>query len=284
MSESKPVILRSGANPKVRHLQRMRDNRLRRKAGRVIVDGWRETAAAIDGGLTLCGVYVADSATEPGPVDDPVIHRVLSTADRLNKSQRVSDAIMDKISYGQSPRGVVAEFQQPAQMLSRLSLPPSPLILVLDRIEKPGNVGAVFRCADAAGVDAVLLCESHDPLSPNAIRSSLGCVFHIPTATGSESELAQFLEANSIRVIAARVESSTPLWRADLDGPLALVLGSEKDGLGNRWQKLGDAPVEGVAIPMSGRVDSLNVSVSAAVIAFEINRRRHSGGSEGSQP
>lgn len=276
MSESKPVVLRSGANPKVRHLQRMRDNRLRRKAGRVIVDGWRETAAAIDAGLALCGIYIDESLSWPGPVDDPVAAHVLNKADS-EKVLRVSEAIMQRIAYGQSPRGVVAEFEQPLRTLDRLSLSSVPLVLVLDRIEKPGNVGAVFRCADAAGVDAVLLCDSHDAMSPNAIRSSLGSVFHIPFASGSESELVEFLAANSIRIVAARVESSTPLWGANLDGPVAVVLGSEKDGLGDRWRKVGGVVVEGVAIPMSGRIDSLNVSVSAAVIAFEVTRRRQAG-------
>jgi len=276
MSESKPIVLRSVANPTVRHLVRMRNNRARRKAGRIIVDGWRETSQAIDAGLALCGIYLpeAEAHCGAGPDLDPAIQGVVQHASALGKCTRVSESIMEKIGYGQSFRGVVAEFEHPSMALEELELPAAPLILVLDRIEKPGNIGAVFRCADAAGVDAILLCESHDLFNPNAIRSSLGAVFHVPSASGTENELAGFLAGRSIRVLAARVESSEPLWSADLSGPLAIIVGSEADGLGDRWQRVGDRPVEGIRIPMVGKVDSLNVSVSAAVIAFETNRRR----------
>jgi TrmH family RNA methyltransferase len=280
MTESKPVVLRSAANPTVRHLVRMRDNRARRKAGRVIVDGWRETAQAIDAGLRLCGIYLSESMSiEDQTATAAKIRYVLKHADQSNRTTYVSDSMMEKIGYGQSSRGVVAEFVRPTLQLQKLKLPASPLILVLDRIEKPGNIGAVFRCADAAGLDAVLLCDTHDLFNPNAIRSSLGCVFHVPAAIGTQTEIEQFLLARSIRAVAARVESSTPLWTADLGGPLAVILGSEAEGLGDRWQTLGDRPVEGIRIPMAGRADSLNVSVSAAVIAFEASRRRLATGS-----
>jgi len=278
MSESKPVVLRSAANPTVRHLLRMRDNRARRKAARVIVDGWRETAQAIDAGWTLCGVYLPESTPlKSEDPQDPSIQEVIEFCRTADKITWVSDSIMERIGYGESFRGVVAEFEQPSMTLDQLELPDSPLVLVLDRIEKPGNIGAVFRSADAAGVDAVLLCDFCDIFNPNAIRSSLGCVFHVPSACGTESELAQYLVSRGIRVMVARVESSSTLWSADLRGPLAIVLGSEADGLGDRWQTVGEAAVEGIRIPMSGKVDSLNVSVSAALIAFEANRQRRTG-------
>lgn len=277
MTTSKPVVLRSAANPTIRHLIRMRDNRARRKAGRVIVDGWRETAQAMHAGLKMCGIYLPESqAIQAEVATDPAVASILEQAKASGKITWVSDSIMQKIGYGQSPRGVVAELEQPSVSLEQLELPSSPLVLVLDQIEKPGNIGAVFRCADAAGVDAVLLCESQDRFNPNAIRSSLGCVFHVPSAHGTLSELESFLVRRSIRVLAARVESSTPLWSADLSGPLAIVLGSESGGLGDRWRSAGGIPVEGIKIPMAGHVDSLNVSVSAAVIAFEANRQRRS--------
>jgi TrmH family RNA methyltransferase len=252
----------------------MRDNRARRKAARVIVDGWPETAHAIGAGLKVRGIYLPESMSfQTEAPRDWAIQSVLdaSTPDKLTW---VSDSIMEKIGYGQSFRGVVAEFEQPTMTLEQLDLPSSPLVLVLDNIEKPGNIGAIFRCADAAGIDAVLLCDSCDLFNPNAIRSSLGSVFHVRSATGTLSELAQFLIRRGIRAMAARVESSRPLWKADLEGPLAIIVGSERDGLGDRWRKLGDAAVEGICIPMAGKVDSLNVSVSAAVIAFEATRRR----------
>ena len=287
MSESKPVTLQSVSNPTIRHLVRMRDNRARRKAGRVIVDGWRETAQALEADLNLCGLYLPESEWARSDFDkstigrDPEIQRVLEHPSVLEKTTCVSDQIMGKISYGQSIRGVVAEFEQPTRTLDQLDLPRAPIILVLDRIEKPGNIGAVFRCADAAGIDAVLLCESNDLFNPNAIRSSLGCVFHVRSASGTESQVKQFLIDRGIRVMAARVESSTPAWSANFEGSIAIILGSESQGLGDRWQNIGNDRVEGVRIPMCGKVDSLNVSVSAAVIAFEAMRRRETARIDG---
>ncbi len=276
MSESEPVVLRSTANPIVRHLIRLRDNRYRRKAQRVIVDGWRETAQAIESGLTLFGLYVSENGVEG---NDATVTRVLEQSTTSGKCCLVSDAIMEKISYGESSRGVVAEFERPDWGLDRLALPESSLVLVLDKIEKPGNIGAVFRCADAAGIDAVLLSDCYDVFNPNALRNSLGAIFRVPTASGTQSEIADYLLGQDFRVLAARVESSTDLWSMEWHGRVAVVLGSEADGLGDRWRFIADRnggrhALDGVRIPMAGKVDSLNVSVSAAVIAFEATRRR----------
>lgn len=275
MTESNIVVLRSPANPTVRHLVRMRDNRARRRAERVIVDGWRESAQALQSKLELCGVYLPESISiQPEHHADESIRAVLEIARSRRCIHRVAEPIMERIAYGQSHRGIVAEFVQPASSLADLAVPDDPLILVLDQIEKPGNLGAIYRSADAAGVDAILLCDSCDLFNPNAIRSSLGSVFHIPSAPGSESEIGEFLLDHGIRPLAARVESSRPLWQTDLTGPLAVILGSEASGLGRSWQALGGIPIPGVRIPMLGRIDSLNVSVSAAVIAMEARRQR----------
>jgi len=272
MSESKPVVVRSTSNSKIRHLIRMRNNRARRKAERVIVDGWRETGRAIDAGLTLIQIYLPESSSE---------RHIAHVAPHGDKTVLVSDSLMEKICFGDSPRSVVAEFERPVRPLDRLQLSDQPLILVLDRLEKPGNVGAIFRCADAVGVDAVLLCESADPFNPNAIRNSAGSVFHVPSASGTAVELADFLLGNEIAAIAARVESSKPLWDVDFRGPRAIIVGSEAEGLGDRWQSLrgsGSAAtkIDGVRIPMHGIGDSLNVSVSAALICYEACRQRGS--------
>lgn len=284
MSESKPIIVHSAANPRIRHLLRMRDNRARRKAGRVLVDGWRETAAAIEAGLRLCQLALAERMLPlrdlaPHPELPPEFDRVLAADPRQSQTLWLSDPLLRKVAYGNSQRGVVAEFERPERGLERLELPGNPLLLVLDRIEKPGNLGAIFRVADAAGVDAVLLCDSADVFNPNAIRSSLGGVFQVPSAEGSENELRQFLGVRGTRLVAARVESAQPLWSADLTGPVAIIVGSEADGLGCRWQPASaEAPaagqVEGLRIPMQGRGDSLNVSAATAVICYEALRQR----------
>ena len=277
MSESKPVVLRSTANPTLRHLAKMRDNRARRKANRVIIDGWRETSQAIHAGLELCGIYVSESnLTDPVDRNDAAVRTVIDHATATNTIVGVADPLMGKISYGKSARGVVAEFVRPISDLNSLELNQNPLILVLDRIEKPGNIGAVFRCADAAGVDAILLCDCVDHYNPNAIRSSLGTIFQVPHASGNEATLSTFLRQHSLKIFAARVESSTSLWTTDLSGPVAIILGSEANGLGDRWTATEDLLTSALRIPMAGAVDSLNISASAAIITYEAQRQRQS--------
>ncbi len=292
MSESEPLVLRSPANPTVRRLVRLRDNRTRRREKRLLVDGWRETLQAIDAGLDLVGLFLPESGipqprhdspprkrtgANPGQAHetDPRISIVIEAAKSSQTLRVVSDAVMAKIAYGESFRGVVSEFVQPDHSLDQLKLPPNALVLVLDSLEKPGNIGAVFRCADASGVDAVILCGGgSDIYNPNAIRSSLGTIFQIPSAVGCEKDVARFLIEQNIRLVAARVESSQELWETDFSGSIAVIVGSEANGLGPRWQHAEGVDIAGVRIPMFGKVDSLNVSVSAAVVLFEAKRQR----------
>ncbi|QDV64956.1 TrmH family RNA methyltransferase [Crateriforma conspicua] len=300
MTSSTRPILRSPANPTIRRLVRLRDNRRRRQFGRFLIDGWRETAAAVQSGLCPEAVYVsANPGSDSGKQADAAASDMVSATGEAAWSdwlpgdefdldartvlkatpiiQPVSPAVMSRISYGQNARGAVAEFLQPDWSLSRLDLPASPLLLVLDSIEKPGNLGAVFRSADAAGVDAILITgESVDPFNANAIRSSLGTLFTVPAAVADRDQVAEFLNSRNILAYAARVEAAELLWECDLTGPVAVVLGSEAKGLGNHWRSCGGHPVRGIRIPMSGSADSLNLSISAAVIAFEAARRRQS--------
>ncbi|WP_286177795.1 TrmH family RNA methyltransferase [Rhodopirellula sp. JC639] len=277
-------MLTSLHNPTVKRLVKMRDNRARRKSGRILVDGWRETQQAIQAGLDPLGIYVAGdrgAAADAGQSASPQTASPQSGAERFvidaagGALVGVSTAVMQKIAYGQSERGVVAEFAAPRWGLAELRLPDSGLILVLDQIEKPGNIGAAFRCADAAGADAVILCPAAaDRFNPNAIRNSLGAVFSVPSATADEADARSWLSARGYRLCAARVESSRPLWQADLTGPVAIVIGSEAYGLGDRWQSDPQSAVDAIRIPMAGTVDSLNASVSAAVFLYEAARQR----------
>ena len=266
------VRIHSPANETVREIVRLRDHRRRRRARRVLVDGWREVLLAWGSGLRPCGLFLPDG--DDADVPDTA-EGLIAEAGRLGRLYRLSDPLFRKISYGQTPRDVVAEFDQPDRTLAQLALPADPLLLILDQIEKPGNLGAVFRSADAAGVDAILISDgTGDLFNPNAIRNSLGTVFCVPAATGRYEQVREFLERRSIRVVAARVESSSPLWSTDLRGPLAIVLGSESDGLRRRWRTAGGRPVAGVQIPMRGRADSLNLAVSATILAYEAIRQR----------
>ena len=266
------VRIHSPANETIRAIVRMRDHRRRRRAGRVLVDGWREVLLAWGSGLRPRGLFLPDGDDADVP---ETAEGLIAEAGGQHRLCRLSDPLFRKISYGQTPRDVVAEFDQPDRTLVQLALPADPLLLILDQIEKPGNLGAIFRSADAAGVDAILVSDgTGDLFNPNAIRNSLGTVFSLPAATGHYEQVREFLGQRSIRVVAARVESSRPLWSTDLRGPLAIVLGSESDGLRRRWQTVGGRPVAGVRIPMRGRADSLNLAASATILAYEAIRQR----------
>lgn len=280
-------MLTSTQNPKIKHLVRMRDNRARRRAGVILVDGWRETRRAIESGLAPTGIYALPETAERAPAATPPPPETSSSIDASERWVRthaadhltlVTAQVMEKIAYGQSDRGVVAEFAVVPRTLNELRLPPATLILVLDRFEKPGNVGAAFRCADAAGVGAVILTpESADPLNPNAIRSSLGTVFSVPYAVADEADAKAWLAERGYRVFAARVESSLPLWQCDFSGAVAIVIGNEAAGLKNHWSDGDGCRIDAVRIPMRGSADSLNASASAAVLLYEACRQRLTG-------
>lgn len=242
----------------------------------VLVDGWLEVARAFRAGLELVALYV-DGDRDPSRHVPPEASGVYEHSQREQILFALSRPVLEKIAFGKTARSVVAEFRQPQKTFQQLRLDPAPFLLVLDQIEKPGNVGAVFRAADAAGVSAVVVCDgAGDLFNPNAIRSSLGTVFTVPAAVGSYAETQSFLQQTGARVYAARVESSTNLWCVDFRGGVAVVLGSEAWGLGERWQRVGETPISGLTIPMRGLADSLNVSVSAAIIAYEAMRVRGS--------
>lgn len=275
MSNLPPSVLRSHANPKIKRFLRLRDNRARRKAKRVIVDGWRETAQALEAGLKLCELFLSAEEYERKHSDPHSGEaKILQDAEKRDQLTLLSEPLLKKIAFGQSPRGLVSEFQEPVANLSDIQLSPNPLLFILDRIEKPGNLGAIFRTGDAAGVDAILMCECTDPFNPNAIRNSQGAIFHVQSASASESDITNFLEAKRITPRAARVESSDQLWETDLQSPTAIILGNEAEGLGGRWKETPGGQIRGIRIPMQGSADSLNVSITAAVISMEAARQR----------
>lgn len=291
-------ILRSNQNPTIRRLAGLRNHRRRRAAGVILVDGARESLRGIAAGFRLLGFYEPVSSdagpgveeTEPLQQTDD-LQRVRAHAIEHGVYRGVAPKLFPKICYGEAADRCLAELEAPGDTLADLPALPPGLILVLDQVEKPGNLGAIFRSADAAGVSAVLLSECpSDRFNPNAIRGSLGAVFTVPSAKGSQSEIADFLALNVDEVLAMRVEGSHSLYQTNLraDGPrgrIAVVLGSESDGLGDRWevwQKKPDAgqsalpedKITGIHLPMAGQIDSLNVSVSAALLAFECVRQR----------
>jgi TrmH family RNA methyltransferase len=187
----------------------------------------------------------------------------------------VSKAVFEKIAFGHRADGVLAVAVKPGRPLERLKLPAGPLVAVLEGIEKPGNVGAILRSADGAGLDAVIIVDGGtDLFNPNTIRASLGTVFTVPLAEATSQEAAVWLREKGVRLFAARVEGSLAYTEADFTGPCALVFGSEAMGLTASWS--GDL-VTTVRVPMRGIADSLNVAAAAAVLFYEALRQRMVG-------
>ena len=185
----------------------------------------------------------------------------------------VSDRVYEKIACRGGTEGVVAVMRAREISLQELHLSPAPLILVLESVEKPGNLGAVLRTADAAGADAVLVCDPlTDLYNPNLIRASLGAVFSVPTVACTSEEACAWLKAHGITILTAQLQDSRPYYETDMVRASALVFGTEDKGLSAFWRERADAHIR---IPMAGRMDSLNVSVSAAILAFEAVRQRN---------
>jgi TrmH family RNA methyltransferase len=258
----------SAANPRIRAAARLRDRGARDEAGLTIVDGGREARRAIEAGVTVEEAFVCEPLVRTEDAQAAV--RALETAGA--RVWTTSKAAFAKVAFGERAEGVLAIVRIPSTDIAALRLPEDPLVVVLEAVEKPGNLGAVLRSADGAGADALILADPRtDPFNPNAIRASAGTVFTVPIATGSSAEVREWLRDRGVRIMAARVDAETNPWDADLRGPLAIALGSEADGLGATWS-MGDATA--IRLPMHGVADSLNVSVAAAVLLYEARRQR----------
>ena len=260
----------SHTNARVKAAVRLRDRRERETTGLTIVDGAREILRALDAGIRVETAFLAEDLLRTPDA--------LAAADRLRHRPTtipVSPAVLAKVAFGERSDGIVAIVETPRLGLAELVVPDDPLIIVVEGVEKPGNLGAVLRTADSAGVHAVIAADPRtDPFNPNAIRASLGTIFALPVVAASTTDTVAWLTEHGIRVVATIVDAATGYADADLRGPLAIVLGSEADGLSPAWQGPGITPI---SIPMRGIADSLNVSIAAAVVLYEaVRQRQHS--------
>lgn len=235
----------------------------RRQQGMFVVEGRRELRQCLDAGYAVESVYLCPDLLQTG---EPVggLSRCIVT--------EVSRSVYEKIAYRGSTEGVVAVVRQPGLRLDSLSLPPSPLVVVLESVEKPGNLGAVLRSADASGVDAVIVCDPLcDIYNPNTIRASIGAVFTVPCLSCTSEECIDFLKRHDIRILTAQLQDSHPYYDTPMTSATAIVMGTESTGLTAPWRQAADAHIR---IPMLGNLDSLNVSVSAAILMYEAVRQR----------
>ncbi len=260
--------LTSFANPRIKAATGLRDRRERDRTGLTLIDGAREVRRAIDAGVEVVSVFVC----EPLLAGVEARAALDALAARGVPMQPTSEAVFAKLAFGSRAEGLVAVVRIPSTKLGGLHLPEAPLVVVIEGVEKPGNLGAVMRSADGAGADAVIAASpASDLFNPNAIRASAGTVFSVPLAAAPSELVRTWLRDAGLRIIAARVDAKRLYTEVDLRGPVAIVLGAEADGLTDAWD--GDE-VEGVRLPMLGVADSLNVSVSAAILLYEARRQR----------
>jgi TrmH family RNA methyltransferase len=262
-----PDRITSTANPRIKAIARLKDRKGREESGRFLIEGHRELERAHDAGVPLVEAVLApDLAGER----ELVLAAVL--ADAAVPVLEVGADAFARISMRQHPDGLLAVARRGAQRLGDLHLPDREvLVLVLDGVEKPGNLGAIVRTADGAGVDAVIVTgDGVEPTNPNAIRASQGAVFGLPVVVAPTDEVRAWLDGHDIRTVAASPVAAHDLWEADLTGSLAVVVGAEAQGVSEVFR----SPDALVRIPMIGVSDSLNASVAAGIVLYEARRRR----------
>ena len=263
--------LTSGSNPRIRAAAALRDRREREATGLTIVDGARELRRAMAAGVEIAEAFVCEPMLA-GEDARAALDGLEALAAAGTPVHRATEAAFAKLAFGARAEGLVAVIRWPSPALADLALPDDALVVVLEGVEKPGNVGAVLRSADGAGADAVIAASPRTDLAnPNVIRASAGTLFSMPVAAAPSEAVLAWLRDRRIRIVTARVDAALDYTRADLRGPVALVLGAEDRGLTAVWQGV---DIEAVHLPMRGVADSLNVSVTAAILLYEARRQR----------
>jgi TrmH family RNA methyltransferase len=269
-------VIDSPANPRVKAAARLRERRERDATGLTLVDGGREALRAMEAGAVVEAAFVCPSLLATREARR-VAEKAAQTFGPFGASieyTELSERAFERLAFGDRADGVILVVRAPRATLADLQLPAEPLLVVTEDVEKPGNVGAILRSADAVGADAVIAVGGTDLFNPNVIRASVGTAFTVPVVAASAEATRAWLRERGIRVVVSLVDAERLHVEADLRGPLALVVGSEATGLSEAWR---GPDVESVRLPMAGVADSLNVSVAAAVLLYEAWRQRHGG-------
>ena len=274
----------SAQNPKFKHLLLLQEkSKARREQGLFVVEGRRELRHCLEAGYKVRTVFVCPEIADSSEVMDLLrmtkqaachSEQAACHSERSEESSvmEIPEALYRKAAYRESTEGIIAEVEYKTLGLNDLHLPENPLVMVLESVEKPGNLGAVLRSADAAKADAVFICDPlTDLYNPNLIRASIGAIFTVPTVAVSSEEAIAFLQAHDIQILTAQLQDSSLYYDVDMKRGTALVMGTESTGLTPLWRQAATAHIR---IPMLGKLDSLNVSVSAAILLFEAVRQR----------
>ena len=260
-------VITSAQNPRIKELILLQEkSRARRENGLFVVEGRRELSHCLEAGFKPRSLFICpeilgrDACRELEQAGCPIVE--------------IPAFLYEKVAYRGRTEGVIGVMECHSHSLEDLHLKENPLVIVLESVEKPGNLGAVLRSADAAGADAVIVCDPlTDLYNPNLIRSSIGGIFTVPVAAASSEEAIRWLKERGIRILTAQLQDSLPYYDTDMRQGTAIVMGTESTGLTPLWRQAADAHI---MIPMLGRLDSLNVSVSAAILLYEAVRQRQS--------
>ena len=262
-------VLTSLQNPRIKQLVALRESRQRKKSGLTRIDGGRELLRALQAGLKPEMVFVREVLD---PQDD-LAAAIDLCRERGVPLQPVSDAVYSKIQYGDRDEGICAAVAWAPATLESVDVLDDAFWLVVEGVEKPGNLGALLRTADAAGVHAVILADpACDPSNPNVVRASIGTLFTQPVVLASSEEVIPFLQEAAAAIVTLRPQAERTWHRADLgQGRVAVVSGAEDRGLTPGWQQ---ASTEDVVLPMAGFADSLNLAAATAILLYEVVRQR----------
>ena len=255
--------LTSASNPKIKKLLALQQKASeRRESSLFTIEGRRELEHCLEAGYEADTVFICPEIA--GEVQLPDCRVCI-----------LSRELYAKVAYREGTEGIIAEVKAREHSLNSLKLKENPLVAVLESVEKPGNIGAVLRTCDAAGADALIICDPRaDIYNPNLIRASLGAVFTVQTAVCESAEAIRYLKDRGIQILTAQLQDASLYYDRDMRGGTAIVMGTESTGLSEVWRKAADAHI---MIPMLGRLDSLNVSVSAAILLYESVRQRNNG-------
>ncbi len=263
-----PEKISSLQNPRVKQLVKLRDRRPRDEAGVFLVEGYREIRRALEKAVPLTEIYFSPEWFL-GENEPALIEQARAAGAQVFELTKDTFA---KVAYRERPDGLLAVAPQWRRTLEELVLPADPFLLVVEAIEKPGNLGTILRSADAAGCDAVIVCDPvTDIFNPNVVRASTGVLFSVPLVVTESAQVHAWLKTKKIRAIATTPAAEELYTAADLRGPLAVIMGSEQYGLSEFWLKNTDLPVR---IPMAGQADSLNVAMATIITLFEAVRQR----------
>jgi TrmH family RNA methyltransferase len=267
-------------NPRIKQLVKLRDRRPRDEAGVFLVEGYRQIRRALDKGIPFTELYVCPDWYPGDQGNEPALIAEAQTAGA--KVFQLSKDAFAKVAYRERPDGLLAVAPQWKKSLADLDAllaakavaapGRAPFLLVVEAIEKPGNLGTILRSADAAGTDALIVCDPvTDLFNPNVVRASTGVLFSVPVIIAGSEEVREWLRARSVRAVATTPSATGLHTDTDLRGPLAIVMGSEQYGLSDYWLREADARVR---IPMAGQADSLNVAMATIITLFEAVRQR----------